>query len=180
MLKEFQIDLKDGYSIDLTTVILYSVGILIFLTGSILTLVNVCKFNKHRSFPLGVFYTLMLIDFLIRLTYFALNFFYRTEFTDLFLLCLAPSISCSIGVCQIMNYVVLYNRLKTYETLRTKRDQEFEPDSELKHLGWEYWIYGVSMFTIMLIPGSVMVRLFLMMNTYQPTSAVFIDSFEQF
>ena len=122
---------QDGFPLGVAAVVFFSLGILTYLAGTIFAFINIFKFYKHRSFPLGMFYLLMIIDFGMRMSYYLLSFFYRESIYNLFIISLTPSISSSIGMCQIMNYVVLYHRLRSYEKLRHHRDQDFIDETQI-------------------------------------------------
>lgn len=59
-----------------------------------------------------------------------------------------------------MNYTVLYNRLNSYENLRSNQDKELTEAIELKRTKKkENWILGISMVIIVCFPLSVVIRI---------------------
>ena len=96
---ESNISTIDGYTLSYAVISILSVGIVLFLIGSIFTVWNACKFFNHRSFPLVVFYVLMLMDFLSRVAYYSACFFYRNSKVNIVFEAIIPAICVSIGIC---------------------------------------------------------------------------------
>jgi len=108
-------------------------AILLFGSVCILAVYNMCKFYRHRSYALGLFYIFTIVNLVIRCLYFSTLFFTETSYLSVILLCSPASFSCSIGLCQIMNYVVLYIRLDSYVSHRTlKRGDEVSSEELAK------------------------------------------------
>ena len=89
-------------------------SILVFGSICIFAVYNTVKFYKHRSYALGLFYIFTVINLVIRTLYFIDSFFAETSYVNVVLLCSPAAFSCAIGLCQVMNYFVLYIRLNSY------------------------------------------------------------------
>lgn len=95
--------------------VVYSIAVLIFGSMTVFAIYNVVKFYSHRSYALGLFYFLTILNLFIRTGYFAASFLNTENYLNVIFLCSPASMSLSIGLCQVMNYVVLYIRLDSYE-----------------------------------------------------------------
>lgn len=89
---------------------------------------NMKKFYRHRSYSLGLFYCLTLINLVIRGFFFGSNFLTQSSYWNVVFLCSPAAFSCSIGLCQVMNYCVLYIRLDSYAKHRAIKGYEFQED----------------------------------------------------
>ena len=94
--------------------IINTIGLIIYLSSLIFGLFNMIRFRRHRSYPMGVFYVLTVLNLSLRTVYFASQFFFRDCQLDLILTILPSSFSGSIGISQTMNYIVFSIRLSTY------------------------------------------------------------------
>ena len=86
------------------------------------------KFYRHRSYALGLFYILTILNFISRIGFFITNFIDLDSYWNVVFLCAPASFSCAIGLCQIMNYSVLYIRLDSYAKHRAKKGLELSED----------------------------------------------------
>ena len=105
-------------------------SILVFSSISVFAIYNTVKFYKHRSYALGLFYIFAVINLIIRTLYFVDSFFSETSYMNVVLLCSPAAFSCAIGLCQVMNYFVLYIRLNSYVKHREKEGENVE-DQEI-------------------------------------------------
>ena len=94
--------------------IINTVGFLVYLSSLIFGVYNIARFRRHRSFPMGLFYVLTLLNLSFRSAYFAFAFFTSACWVDIALTVLPGSFSGAIGISQLMNYIVLSIRLDTY------------------------------------------------------------------
>ena len=115
---------KDGGSFGVGAITTQCVGISIFGAQIAFAVFNAIKFYRHRSYALGLFYILTIINFFCRMCFFITNFIAHDLYWNLICLALPASFSCAIGLCQIMNYTVLYIRLDSYANHRAKKGLE--------------------------------------------------------
>lgn len=90
------------------------IGFLIYTSSLIFGVYNMIKFRRHRSYPMGVFYVLTVLNLSLRAGYFVLSFFPSACFWAVTLSILPSSFSTSIGISQTMNYLVFAIRIDTY------------------------------------------------------------------
>lgn len=108
----------DGYDVGGGALAIQCIAICIFGAQITFAVFNAVKFYRHRSYALGLFYVLTISNFLFRMSFFVCNFILLNSYWNVVFLCLPASFSCAIGLCQIMNYSVLYIRLDSYAAHR--------------------------------------------------------------
>ena len=81
-----------------TVNIINAVGFVVYAGSLIFGVYNMIKFRRHRSYPMGVFYVLTILNLIFRGGYFALTFFPPQCFWIVALSVLPSSFSCSIGI----------------------------------------------------------------------------------
>lgn len=104
----------DGFENGASACIIYTVAILIFGGIIYFAISNMCKFYRHRSYALGLFYVFTILNNAVRCFYFLTCFLSETSYWNVIFMCFPGSMSCAIGLCQVMNYLVLYIRLESY------------------------------------------------------------------
>ena len=95
-------------------VIINTIGLIIYIGSLSFGVYNMIRFRRHRSYPMGVFYVLTVLNLSLRSAYFIVKFFSSSCLLDLVLTVLPSSFSGSIGISQTMNYIVFSIRLNTY------------------------------------------------------------------
>ena len=105
---------NDGFTIGGLGITVQVIGILTFMSVMVFVIYNIYKFYRHRSYILGLFYLFCIMNLLLRAGYFVADFYFQTSYWNVIFLCWPASMSCSLGLCQVMNYVVLYIRLVSY------------------------------------------------------------------
>ena len=90
------------------------IGFLIYTSSLSFGVYNMIKFRRHRSYPMGVFYVLTVLNLSLRAGYFVFTFFPSACFWGVTLSTLPSSFSTSIGISQTMNYLVFAIRIDTY------------------------------------------------------------------
>ena len=80
-----------------TVNIINAVGFVIYTASLIFGVYNMIKFRRHRSYPMGVFYVLTILNLSLRAGYFAASFLTGC-FWIVALSVLPSSFSSSIGV----------------------------------------------------------------------------------
>ena len=102
---------------------------LIFGATASFAIFNMVKFYQNRSYSLGVFYVFTVLNLAFRFAYFFVIMFTETSYAAVVFMCSPANFSCAIGLCQVMNYVVLYVRLDSYAGHRQlKRGEEISED----------------------------------------------------
>mmetsp|Transcript_30791 Transcript_30791/g.38105 ORF Transcript_30791/g.38105 Transcript_30791/m.38105 type:complete len:153 (+) Transcript_30791:140-598(+) len=104
------------------------VAIVIYILQIAAAIYNAVKFYRHRSYALGLFYILCIVNFLFRMSFFIYNLFRVDSYWNVVFLCYPASFSCAIGLCQIMNYSVLYIRLDSYAKHRAIKGDEISAE----------------------------------------------------
>ena len=151
---------EDRTEIGTGALVIQSIAIFIFALQLAFTIYNAVKFYRHRSYALGLFYVLAIVNFVVRMMYYVQNFFATDSYWNVVFLCYPASFSCAIGVCQIMNYSVLYIRLDSYAKHRAKKgDQIAEEDLE-RTTNKEYITTGV--FTMIIFAFPIVISLLLL------------------
>ena len=97
-----------------TIKIINIIGFLVYISSLIFGVYNMIKFRRHRSYPMGVFYVLTILNLSLRACYFVFAFIPGACFWGVTLSILPSSFSSSIGISQTMNYLVFGIRLDTY------------------------------------------------------------------
>lgn len=121
----------DGFEKGIPSMFLNAGAVLIFGTTTAFAVYNMIKFYKHRSYALGIFYIFTVLNLISRCAFFSTIFFTETSYLTVVLMCSPANFSCAIGLCQIMNYVVLYIRLDSYESHRKMKRGDSISDEEL-------------------------------------------------
>lgn len=113
------------------------------------------KFYRHRSYSLGIFYILTLMNLVIRSFFFGSNFLTQSSYWNVVFLCSPASLSCAIGLCQIMNYSVLYIRLDSYAKHRAIRGDQVQEDDMAKTTKKEVFVTVLFTFLIVAFPVTI-------------------------
>ena len=72
----------------------------------------------------------------------------------------------------MMNYIVFYNRLKSYETLRQIKNEEDVEAGQLRMQSKEHLIYGLGIVAIIICPITVIVRLIPFVRQYDKSETL--------
>ena len=89
----------DGYPVGGGAIVLFISGLIIFLGATGFALFNVVKFYRHKSYALGLFYVLSIVNLILRSLYFVTCFFVEQSYFNVVFLCIPASFSASIGLC---------------------------------------------------------------------------------
>ena len=135
--------------------IINTIGFLVYISSLIFGVYNMIKFRKHRSYPMGVFYVLTILNLSLRACYFIFAFFPKACFWAVTLSILPSSFSCSIGISQTMNYLVFGIRLDTY--LMHKKSQKISPEIEEMGSRLERFTLFICTIFIIAIPISIVI-----------------------
>ena len=123
-------------------------------------LYNTIKFYRHRSYSLGLFYVFMIVNLVIRTLYFFVGLFEENSYLNVILLCSPAAFSLSIGLCQAMNYVVLYIRLDSYAKHREKKHGEEISEEDLE-LTTKREMFATIIFTIIILAYPIIITVLL-------------------
>ena len=142
------------------------VGIGIFSAVISFACYNMIKFYRHRSYILGLFYLMAIMNMLLRIAYFISGFFVETSYWNVIFLCWPASMSCSLGLCQVLNYIVLYIRLDSYVQHRARKGSEIS-DLELETVTKKEIIVNV-IFTVLIVayPAGIAIFLVIFYQSY--------------
>ena len=121
------------------------------------------RFYRHRSYALGLFYFATILNNVIRCCYFLTCFFSESSYWNVVFMCFPASMSCAIGLCQVMNYLVLYIRLESYAKIRTLRGGEVNEEDLDKATDME--IIVTIGFTILILAYPVTISVLLAINS---------------
>ena len=157
---------EEDYEVGIGNAVICSVAILFFSFELAFTLYNAIKFYRHRSYALGLFYILCILNFIIRMLFFVSNFFHNDSYWNVVFLCYPASFSCAIGVCQIMNYSVLYIRLDSYAKHRAKKGDQIESEDLEKTTNKEYITTGIFTTVILAFPFVISILLLFQRTTF--------------
>jgi hypothetical protein len=162
----FYISIDDS-KVGIGAIVIQSVAICLFAMQSLFACYNMVKFYRHRSYSLGLFYILTLVNLTIRALFFGSNFLTQTSYWNVVFLCSPASLSCSIGLCQIMNYCVLYIRLDSYAKHRAIKGNEVQEEELEKTTRKEIIVTVLVTITIFAYPLSFMSALFFNRKEYK-------------
>ena len=90
---------KDGFDNGVSACIIYLIAILIFGGIIYFAISNMCKFYRHRSYALGLFYLFTILNNVVRCLYFLTCFLSETSYWNVIFMCSPASMSCAIGLC---------------------------------------------------------------------------------
>ena len=121
-----------------------------------------------------------IMNMLLRIGYFMTVFFIETSYWNVIFLCWPASMSCSLGLCQVMNYIVLYIRLDSYVQHRARKGSEIS-EQELEKVTKKEMIVNF-VFTILIVayPAGIAIFLGLFIQDFETDVIEVWENFEVF
>ena len=136
---------------------------MVFAGVCVFAIYNMCRFYRHRSYALGLFYFATILNNVVRCLYFIACFFSESSYWNVIFMCFPASMSCAIGLCQVMNYLVLYIRLESYAKIRMLRGGEVNEEDLDKATDME--IIVTIGFTILIVAYPITIAVLLAINS---------------
>ena len=90
---------RDGNIAGTGMIVINVSGILLFGGLACFAIYIMCRFYRHKSYSIGLFYIASLINLAFRAAYFITLFFTESAYANVVFLCTPSSFSCSIGLC---------------------------------------------------------------------------------
>ena len=150
---------------------------MVFAGVCVFAVYNMCRYYRHRSYALGLFYFATILNNVVRCFYFLTCFFSESSYWNVIFMCFPASMSCAIGLCQVMNYLVLYIRLESYAKIRTLRGGEVNEEDLDKATDME--IIVTIGFTILIVAYPITIAVLLAINS-QNYNHDLIDAWERY
>ena len=161
-------------------IVIYVISILLFIFTMVFAILNVVKFYKHKSYALGIFYFFTIASNLVRLLFFIFNFYKENSYWNAVFLCFPASLTLSIGLSQIMNYFILYIRLRSYEEHRAKKGGSLAPDEVNKASKKELIVTAIFTVLIFAYPILIIIKLATGRDGYESNIVEVWDGYDLF